>query len=77
MKFSNFSFAVFDRDLASLSQSYNLKNLLSTFWCRNCPQKVLKRLKNITGNEGKLEKCNYATQIRLLLEQRRSVVGKI
>ena len=28
MKFSNFSFAVFDRDLASLSQSYNLKSAL-------------------------------------------------
>lgn len=76
MKFSNFSFAVFDRDLASLSQSYNLKSALD-FLVPKLSSKGLEKVENITGNEGKLEKCNYATQIRLLLEQRRSVVGKI
>ena len=75
MKFSNFSFAVFDRDLASLSESYNLSAL--DFLVPKLSSKGLEKVENITGNEGKLEKCNYATQIRLLLEQRRSVVGKI
>ena len=76
MKFSNFSFAVFDRDLASLSQSYNLKSALD-FLVPKLSSKGLEKVENITGKEGTLEKCNYATQIRLLLEQRRSVVGKI